>query len=63
MLDDRFKDAFFDYSTSSFAEILQRAAPHLLPGRAENAADEDVPAWAVTLAVDAPIRMAEPSSG
>src|SRR5690242_6591630 len=40
MLDDRFKDAFFDYSTSSFAEILQRAAPHLLPGRAENAADE-----------------------
>ena len=31
MLDpERWKQAFFDYSTSSFAEILNRAAPHLL---------------------------------
>ena len=40
MLDDRWKHAFFDYSTSSFAEILQRAAPHLLPGRAEHTAED-----------------------
>ena len=41
MLDpERWKHAFFDYSTSSFAEILQRAAPHLLPGPAEPAREE-----------------------
>ena len=40
MLDDRWKQAFFDYSTSSFAEILHRAAPHLLPGRSEGGTDE-----------------------
>src|SRR5574339_468049 len=44
MLDDRWKHAFFDYSTSSFAEILQRAAPHLLPGRSEpSTAESAVP--------------------
>ena len=41
MLDPaRWKQAFFDYSTSSFAEILHRAAPHLLPGRSEGGTDE-----------------------
>ncbi len=41
MLDaERWKQAFFDYSTSSFAEILNRAAPHLLPGRPEGGTDE-----------------------
>src|SRR5262245_18550786 len=45
MLDERWSggvwtDAFFDYSTSSFAEILNRAAPHLLPGRAEPFAED-----------------------
>ena len=41
MLDpERWKQAFFDYSTSSFAEILHRAAPHLLPGRSEGGTDE-----------------------
>src|SRR5260370_4092007 len=43
MLDDRWKHAFFDYSTSSFAEILQRAAPHLLPGRSEASDEGSVP--------------------
>ena len=41
MLDsERWKQAFFDYSTSSFAEILHRAAPHLLPGPTEPAREE-----------------------
>jgi proteasome beta subunit len=41
MLDpERWKQAFFDYSTSSFAEILHRAAPHLIPGRSESGTDE-----------------------
>ena len=45
MLEERgsggvWKGAFFDYSTSSFAEILNRAAPHLLPGRSEPGADD-----------------------
>ena len=40
MRDDRWKQAFFDYSTSSFAEILQRTAPHLLPGRSEPSPEE-----------------------
>jgi proteasome beta subunit len=41
MLDpERWKQTFFDYSTSSFAEILHRAAPHLLPGRSESGTDE-----------------------
>ena len=41
MLDpERWKHAFFDYSTSSFAEILHRAAPHLLPGATEPAREE-----------------------
>jgi len=40
MLDERWKHAFFDYSTSSFAELLQRAAPHLLPGQTEPAGGE-----------------------
>ena len=43
MLDpERWKQAFFDYSTSSFAEILHRAAPHLLPGPTEPAREEGV---------------------
>jgi len=41
MLDpERWKQAFFDYSTSSFAEILHRAAPHLLPGPSEPTREE-----------------------
>ncbi|HET8576339.1 MAG TPA: proteasome subunit beta [Methylomirabilota bacterium] len=32
--------AFFDYSSSSFADLLRQSAPHLLPGSAEPAADE-----------------------
>ncbi|MGH7384068.1 MAG: proteasome subunit beta [Candidatus Rokuibacteriota bacterium] len=44
MLDpDRWKHAFFDYSTSSFADILHRAAPHLLPGQGEPAREEGAP--------------------
>src|SRR5690242_13092234 len=48
MLDERgpdrgWKDAFFDYSTSSFAEVLNRAAPHLLPGRSEAGRDDPEP--------------------
>src|SRR5262245_38928325 len=45
MLDGRWsggvcKSALFDCSTSSFAEILTRTAPHLLPGRSESSPDD-----------------------
>jgi len=41
MLDDRWKHAFFDYSTSSFAEILQARRPSTsCPGRSEPGSDE-----------------------
>src|SRR3972149_170898 len=31
MTPDRWQGAFFDYATSSFADILRHSAPHLLP--------------------------------
>src|SRR5262245_29929069 len=35
MLGDQWQKAFLDYSTTSFAELLARTAPDLLPGRRE----------------------------
>jgi proteasome beta subunit len=40
MLGDHWKQAFLDYTTSSFTELLLRTAPHLLPGRQEGRAEE-----------------------
>ncbi len=40
MPDERWKRAFFDYSTSSFAELLRQTVPHLLPGRSEPSTEE-----------------------
>src|SRR5271167_2522976 len=31
MTPDRWQGAFFDYGTSSFADVLRHSAPHLLP--------------------------------
>jgi proteasome beta subunit len=40
MTPDRWQGAFFDYATSSFADILRHSAPHLLP-QPEDLARED----------------------
>src|SRR3989442_13854229 len=40
MTPDRWQGAFFDYATSSFADILRNSAPHLLPHATELARDE-----------------------
>ena len=40
MTPDRWQGAFFDYATSSFADILRNSAPHLLP-HPENLAREE----------------------
>jgi proteasome beta subunit len=40
MSGDRWQAAFFDYSISSFADLLRQAAPHLLPASAPRLCDE-----------------------
>jgi len=40
MLGDRWQNAFLDYSNTSFADLLRRASPDLLPGRREAAGPE-----------------------
>jgi len=43
MSSELWHQAFFDYSNSSFAELLRRTSPSLLPGMAETAAEEHRP--------------------
>lgn len=40
MAGDRWNQAFFDYSNSSFAELLRQTSPQLLPGAQERASEE-----------------------
>jgi proteasome beta subunit len=51
----RWQAAFFDYSTSSFAEVLRQAAPHLLPvpgrGPSEDKGAPSVPHGTTVLAL------------